>query len=347
MNSQTKSSFAAIPVELNNYYPFGMPEAGRSWSYQGVIFEYQSKYQDYTYGFNGMQRDNSKGLGSGYTTLFREYDPEIARWKSLDPKLKDFPSESPFSAMGNNPIMNTDVLGDDIFTMIVVDDPDSDEDNMFYAAAYTRQKNIENDLNFDSNNDIVLQINVTDLAKIKEKIENSVKQYSGKYGDTKEVSLFSHSGPVDGPIGFDETSDYAIDDYQMKIDGWSKIDFNWKVTGANFNIFGCNSGNDVDGKKNEGSFARRISILSNFENVEVSGQTSSSYPSLFPNAMETNRRRNNHIFDDGPTYMVGGKEDDIGRYIGTPAVYPLSVYKNGEKIGNGFQGTHIKPIIFK
>ena len=57
-------------------------------------------------------RDNSKGLGSGYTTLFREYDPEIARWKSLDPKLKDFPSESPFSAMGNNPIMNTDVLGD-------------------------------------------------------------------------------------------------------------------------------------------------------------------------------------------------------------------------------------------
>lgn len=54
----------------------------------------------------------SQGLGSGYTTLFREYDPEIARWKSLDPKLKDFPSESPFSAMGNNPIMNTDVLGD-------------------------------------------------------------------------------------------------------------------------------------------------------------------------------------------------------------------------------------------
>ena len=64
-----------------------------------------------------MQRDNATGLGSGYTTLFREYDPEIARWKSLDPKLKDFPSESPFSAMGNNPIMNTDVLGDIIFKM--------------------------------------------------------------------------------------------------------------------------------------------------------------------------------------------------------------------------------------
>ena len=59
--------------------------------------------------------NNSKSISSGYTTLFREYDPEIARWRSPDPKLKDFPSESPFSAMGNNPIMNTDVLGDDYF----------------------------------------------------------------------------------------------------------------------------------------------------------------------------------------------------------------------------------------
>jgi len=84
---------------LNNYYPFGLPEAGRSWSYEGNITEYTgsnpaelviSKYKDYTYGFNGMQRDNSKGIGSGYTTLFREYDPEICRWKRLDPKLKDF-----------------------------------------------------------------------------------------------------------------------------------------------------------------------------------------------------------------------------------------------------------------
>ncbi len=73
---------------LNNYYPFGLPEEGRSWSYKGnIIPASESKYNDYTYGYNGMQRDNSKGLGSGYTTLFREYDPEIARWKSLDPNL--------------------------------------------------------------------------------------------------------------------------------------------------------------------------------------------------------------------------------------------------------------------
>ncbi len=68
---------------MNNYYPFGLPEAGRSWSYEGNITEYTgsnpaeleiTKYKDYTYGYNGMQRDNSKGKGSGYTTLFREYD---------------------------------------------------------------------------------------------------------------------------------------------------------------------------------------------------------------------------------------------------------------------------------
>ena len=61
-----------------------------------------------------MQRDNSKGVGSGYTTLFREYDPEIARWKSLDPKTDSFPSISPFAAFNNNPLRYRDVWGDDI-----------------------------------------------------------------------------------------------------------------------------------------------------------------------------------------------------------------------------------------
>ena len=36
-----------------------------------------------------LQNCHKIGLGSGYTTLFREYDPEIARWRSPDPKLKE------------------------------------------------------------------------------------------------------------------------------------------------------------------------------------------------------------------------------------------------------------------
>ena len=53
-------------------------------------------FKYYTYGYNGMQRDNSKGLGSGYTTLFREYDTEIAHWRSPDPQAEGLPIRKTF-----------------------------------------------------------------------------------------------------------------------------------------------------------------------------------------------------------------------------------------------------------
>lgn len=51
-----------------------------------------------------------KGEGSSYTTYFRQYDPRVARWLSIDPVT--FHSESPYMAMNNNPILYNDVKGD-------------------------------------------------------------------------------------------------------------------------------------------------------------------------------------------------------------------------------------------
>jgi RHS repeat-associated protein len=40
----------------------------------------------YRYAYNGMERDNEvSGNGNSYTTEFRQYDPRLGRWKSLDP----------------------------------------------------------------------------------------------------------------------------------------------------------------------------------------------------------------------------------------------------------------------
>jgi RHS repeat-associated protein len=67
----------------------------------------------YRYGFQGQERDDEiKGKGNSYTTLFRLNDVRIGRWFSTDPKYTAF--ESPYTSMGNNPILNTDVLGDTI-----------------------------------------------------------------------------------------------------------------------------------------------------------------------------------------------------------------------------------------
>lgn len=47
-----------------------------------------------------------------YTTYFRQLDPRVGRWFSIDPKMSAW--ESPYVSMGNNPMINNDVLGDTI-----------------------------------------------------------------------------------------------------------------------------------------------------------------------------------------------------------------------------------------
>ncbi len=64
------------------------------------------------YLFNGMEADNEvSGTGNSYTTEFRQYDPRLGHWKSLDPLIAQFPWQSPYCAFDNNPIFYTDPLG--------------------------------------------------------------------------------------------------------------------------------------------------------------------------------------------------------------------------------------------
>lgn len=61
-----------------------------------------------------MEKDDKiKGEGNSYTTEFRQYDPRVGRWLSIDPKANA--QESPYVSMSNNPIMNNDVLGDTVW----------------------------------------------------------------------------------------------------------------------------------------------------------------------------------------------------------------------------------------
>ncbi len=67
---------------------------------------------NYRYAFNGMELDNEvSGNGNSYTTEFRQYDPRLGRWKSLDPLMAKYPMMSPYVAFNNNPIYFTDIYG--------------------------------------------------------------------------------------------------------------------------------------------------------------------------------------------------------------------------------------------
>ncbi|MBI1838357.1 MAG: LysM peptidoglycan-binding domain-containing protein [Flavobacteriia bacterium] len=72
----------------------------------------KSSERSYWFGYNGMEKDPEiKGEGNSYTTEFRQYDPRLGRWLSLDPLMSQFPWMSPYVAFDNNPIFFVDPLG--------------------------------------------------------------------------------------------------------------------------------------------------------------------------------------------------------------------------------------------
>lgn len=59
-----------------------------------------------------MELDNEvKGTGNSYTTEFRQYDPRLGRWLSLDPMASSAAGWSPYRAFFDNPIIFSDPLG--------------------------------------------------------------------------------------------------------------------------------------------------------------------------------------------------------------------------------------------
>ncbi len=93
--------YEAVIVTEADYYAYGMQMPGRNASF-GV----------YRFAYNGMETDNeTKGLGNSYTTEFRQYDPRLGRWLSLDPLMAQFPSVSPYIAFDNNPNYFKDLTG--------------------------------------------------------------------------------------------------------------------------------------------------------------------------------------------------------------------------------------------
>jgi RHS repeat-associated protein len=87
----------SIVLSATDYYPFGM-----------VARTYTSP-EEYRYGYNGKEKDPETDL---YTTEFRQYDPRLAKWLSVDPRFHEMPWQSPYLAFDNKPIIRNDPQGD-------------------------------------------------------------------------------------------------------------------------------------------------------------------------------------------------------------------------------------------
>jgi len=89
-------------------YPFGMVMPNRSWTAASV--------DGYRFGYQGSTKtDEISAVGNNYSTFFRELDPRLGRWWSIDPQIRQSPWESPYMSMGDNPVLRNDQLGDKWF----------------------------------------------------------------------------------------------------------------------------------------------------------------------------------------------------------------------------------------
>ena len=85
---------------VTDYSPFGAALDGRT--IEGDF---------YRRAFNGMEKDDElKGKGNSYTTEFRQYDPRLGKWLTIDPETRSFPWSSPYVSMSNNPILEKPLM---------------------------------------------------------------------------------------------------------------------------------------------------------------------------------------------------------------------------------------------
>jgi RHS repeat-associated protein len=110
-NSPSLFDFRANPIAVNNFYPFGMMQEGRSVNTSG-----------YRYGFNGMEMDNEvNGTENSYDFGARMYDPRVGRFYSIDPLVRNFPYRSNYTFAADNPVLYIDKDGKSEYKSNVVD----------------------------------------------------------------------------------------------------------------------------------------------------------------------------------------------------------------------------------
>jgi RHS repeat-associated protein len=147
-------------------------------------------YNEYRYGFNGMERDDEvKGSGNNYTTEFRQYDSRLGRWLSIDPLLKSF--ESPYAAYSNSPVYLADPNGAD--TTVSTSTAQKTVDK--YGKQYFEKKKRNGDVKQKKNKDYVQGF--SDMINDFENDKDAEVIFTDNYEDIKDLApegLFDDGG---------------------------------------------------------------------------------------------------------------------------------------------------------
>jgi RHS repeat-associated protein len=164
------SAFKACVVSRTDYFPFGMEISSRT------------TVGTYRFGYNGMEQDpEAKGEGNSYTTEFRQYDPRIGRWLSLDPLMAQFPWQSPYCAFDNNPVLYKDPSG------LKSEGGPGDGKKPYHNKLNPAPKNVETTETYDCDKDYEYKLDNGENFKLDptegqaKSIKVNDKEYEAKY----------------------------------------------------------------------------------------------------------------------------------------------------------------------
>jgi RHS repeat-associated protein len=258
------SSGIAKPTQMENFGVWGESLS--------KINYYKNLSTKQNFIFTGHERNDDIGV---YDAKARIYDPIVPRMWQIDRFSEKYSSYSNYNYSLCNPINVIDPTGNDVYFLIY--DSNNYNPGDLLDALSTRKREIENGKDFNSKDDHIYTLDISDLGKLKDKVKESVTDAGkNKYGKTVEVSFFTHAG-TDGPVGsmsvsggnsqYNETGD-NLDRNQLSLEGWREIDWNLNPEKNVICSYGCNSAD----------WARNIST---FENVQYAagedGRTGGTY----------------------------------------------------------------------
>lgn len=140
----------------------------------------------YRYGFQGMEKDDKiKGEGNSYTTEFRQYDPRVGRWLSLDPVTHHH--FSPYNGFDNNPIYYKDPNGGNAGDYYTEDDEFIGSDGVDDGLKHTISKD-----DFNAN---MSRAKTTELNK--EKLGDFITKTELSVGD-ETIEITRNGNPTKG-----------------------------------------------------------------------------------------------------------------------------------------------------
>lgn len=297
--------------------------------------------------------------------IFHIYDGE-AEFNASNKNCWDVPN----TIIGNYEEINkTDEKENTFLYLFFYIDEDHKGKNMISEACQTRLKNKKKQKWYDDKKHKAFSIPIQSIDEILDQITKIVKKHSE--GGTKraiigELGIFSHAGG-DGPISYNKEVKICPEPTyksQMLMCGWEQINVEWG-NNAKCVFYGCNTANTNPTWNN---FARNISNLANFKNVEVWGQSKSSFPSYYPDyrvtslARSLDKEHTKGIIENGlgwdlrsNTYQVAGNAKEGKKAIsyrpdkgsltenelkqgGYPKANVMNCYKNGILIKSTHQG---------